>query len=70
MAKVKITNPENAISIKSHEDFVEVVMKVIPKTRPVIVKFLAANERLLAGEPIAGEDISLKFKGFAFELED
>ena len=70
MAKVKITNPNNVISYKSHEEFVDVVMFCIPKTRVVVVKFLAANEKLLKGEEVKGEDFSLKFKGFTFQLED
>ena len=70
MAKVKITNPNNVISYKSHEEFVDVVMFCIPKTRIIIVRFLAANEKLLEGEEITGEDFSLKFKGFTFKLED
>lgn len=70
MAKIKITNPNNVISYKSHEEFVDVVMFCIPKTRVVVVKFLAANEKLLKGEKVKGEDFSLKFKGFTFQLED
>ena len=70
MAKVKITNPNNVVSYKSHEEFVDVVMSCIPKTRIIIVRFLAANEKLLEGEEITGEDFSLKFKGFTFKLED
>ena len=70
MAKIKITNPNNVINYKSHEEFVDVVMSCIPKTRIIIVRFLAANEKLLEGEEITGEDFSLKFKGFTFKLED
>ena len=35
-----------------------------------VVQFLVANKKMLQGNAIKGEEISLKLKGFTFELED
>lgn len=70
MPKVKITNPNNVISYKTHEEFIDIVLKLVPKTRAIVVQFLVANKKMMQGTAIKGEEISLKLKGFTFELED
>ena len=70
MPKIKITNPNNVISYKTHEEFIDIVLKLVPKTRAVMTKFLTENEKMMKEEVILGENISLKLKGFTFEWED
>lgn len=62
---VLITTPTGNQLVKTHPEFLDVVMPKIEHNRGWVVCFLQLNEKMLQGETITGDIFN--FKGFKFQ---
>lgn len=65
MCGVQITTPTGNKLVKEHPAFLDVVLPKIEHNRTWVVQFLAANEKMLKGQTVVGDEFN--FKGFTFQ---